>query len=1313
MRKGILAAVTAATLAAGAAERIIHCDEMDHLANRTAAFNKGAGACETRCGITGLSFATDVKGTDLHKTFFRFAESPKAKSWTVLFKFRPTGAEPRAFGLKLYFGDRDKPETKLLTIAETGSFFEGGAKPPAPKDGDPGFFFGHGEAGFGAWQRGAITVSGTEATFWTYRGGKLVAEAKGTVPAKPLVGWNLTATAEKTRVSFDRMMLVDGVSRPYERGDLTEVIAELAKKPLGAWDAAFGGAPVAAGAPVAFLGTVTEFQFRSPFEKGEKVAFEFRAADGKSETVTFAVGNHSGETSYRTWKDGKFVDKGRKAVATNGVLTVSGTRSGYLAVPPLGGQEAYETPEIAEIAAARDVFAKPNGRAYRLAVVPETGGQPVYRLLLDGQLFRTLAFAQPLKEIVVSGKGIEAQSRSAQAPAPKGPETWPLNLPAGGFKLERCRENLGSYALECNEYLSRDALKWMPSSCLWNVPRKQWYRAKARCTVDPTAPAEFVPVITARLTHFCPGSGRSEAVVETTVDLSKEDPRVVKQGDVYDVTFDLDVASIMDLTSMTDGLTHKVLDRLHFEFLGPVWEKNRYYIDSRRAPAEELRSSVIVLGGSLEESPVWMKVEAGRPYALYYPGETPTAKVTLTNLTDKSYVFSAEAFGESGASAGKTTFAVKGPVAKEVAFPKDGPFGHYRVVYTVADEKGGVIQRFNASYGLLPADDRKAGYESPYYSWNFNGSHGTVGNPKDWLPSYKYLGFHRTMMPGKSWETNELYAAYKVTHAEVPYIPVRGTDGQAMEAAKAQMRDYMKRFPHCRQALIFHESGGGPFPKEVYGGKTELNDWVLRHQSNRVEQAIRTAKCWREVDPNVQLIIGNSAESYGLVAELMRGGFPKEYCDAWGEESVGLTMAPEMSTAFTPWIIRKTARIYGYPERMNAPWEWKNRTERYERSWRGAAALNIRDGLISHALGYTTIPLEIGCEVANSYADTIWHVQTFTRWPLAYPAENAVAIATLTRVLDCAKFVRQVPTGSLTAYALEFKGKDGKWIYAIWTARGETTAKIAREGGRAYLHIGMTGAETKTDSPTVEFLDEPGYIVADGKIDSFAVAPKRTFRHENAASLAKNRVVVALAKAAEVELDPGEDVRMDPKFDDMPFRPGRFAVRDADDAEKGACIEVEHLSQEACPEIMQEYCHLRLREPIAIEKPFDTIGVWAKGNSNWGKVAFEITDAEGEKWYSSGIGGIGCYVYDWPGKLSFNYDGWNFLQVPFTPKSEVRIVGPGENHWMWTRDATGNGKVDWPVRVTAIGISQFGRTLDLIDMKKGSPVIRLAGLSVR
>ena len=1340
----IVAFAAMATLAAGAAERILHIDEIDHLAQWTEGFNEGAFITETRCNITAVGFATDKKA-DLAKTFFKFAESPKEKAWSLLFKFRFVGDPSREFGVKLYFGDPAKPETRLLTIREDGSFFEGGTKPAAPKEGDAGFLFGYGEAGFGAWNRGAITVEGGKATFWVYRGGKLVKEAEGKLPAMPLVGWNLSATGEKTNIAFDRVILVDGAARPYERGDLTEVLAELAQKPLGAWDAAFGGAPVTADTPVAFAGTANEFQFRAPFEKDEKVTFTFRAADGKTETVDFSAGNHGGETSYRVFKGGKFVDEARRVVATNGVLSISGRRRGFYAVPPIGGMDMYETPEIAEIAAARNVFTSPGNRAYRLAVVPETDGRPVYRLLLDNQLFKTIAFDQPLREIVISGKGVEAQSRLGAAPAPKGPETWQLPIAKEGFKLERVRENLGSYALECNGYLSRDGLYALPSSCLFNVPRKQWGKAVARCRIDKTAPKEFVPVIVARLTQFNASSGRSIAMAQEEIDLSKEDdPRIVKKGDEYEVTFDLDVAAIMDLTSMKDGLSGEELPSLHFEFTGPVWEKNRYYIDSGRSPAEELRSSVVVTWGSLIESPVWFRVAPDRTFALYYPGETPKAKVELKVLDGGKYTFSAEVKYEDGQPdfderRGKTTvwqnsFDFSGDTVKTLEFPKNtGDFGHYTVAYRITDAKGAVVQKFNASYGLLPENTREAGYESPYYSWNFHGAHGTARAIEDWAPSYDFLGVKRTEFSDKTPETNALMKAHGFTNAQFPYIRVNAGEE---EAAKEKMRALVKAFPHCKEALVFHESGGGPFPNEAWGGKTELTDGVLKRQANRVEAALRTAKCWREVDPSVKLIIGNSGESYGIVGELCRGGFPKEYVDFWGEESVGLTMPPEMVTAYVPWVLKKIARTYGYPERMDCPWEWKTRTERYERSERAAAAVCLRDSLIAHALGCRTVPVEAGMEVGNSYADTIWCGGAFTRWPLAYPRENALGVATLTLLLDKAKFTRQLETGSLTAYALEFQGKNGEWIYPIWTARGETMTYPKWNGCKEAdcTYVTMTGrrfelkARVRDEGEVIEarkfpMTDEPGYIVSKTRIDSFEVFPIRVFSHENPADRA-NTTVVPLVSADEVELVEGEDRRIDPKFADTPFRPGKFAVRSALDDDPfeettppddgfGPCIEIEHLSQEACPEIMQEYVLLKIKNPQVIEKPFNTIGVWAKGNSNWGHISFEITDAEGEKWFSSGIGGLGCYTYDWPFKLSFNYEFWNFLQVPLTKASDVRIVGPGENEWLWTRDGTGNGKIDWPVKVTALGISQYGRTLDLLEMKKGSPVIRLKDIQVR
>ncbi len=864
------------------------------------------------------------------------------------------------------------------------------------------------------------------------------------------------------------------------------------------------------------------------------------------------------------------------------------------------------------------------------------------------------------------------------------------------------------------------------------MPRKQWARAKARCRIDPTAPAEQVPVITARLTHFFDNGGRSLAMCQEAVDLSKDDPRVVRKGDEYEVTFDFDVASIMDLTSMTDGMARVELPYLHFEFTGPVWEKNRYYIDAGRSPAEELRSSVIVLDASLEESPVWFRVTPERAYSLYYPGETPKVNVALKSLDGRRYVLEAVAASqdERGPLVALETQRVEvdGAVERTLELPTEAGLGLYKVAYRVLNEKGVVVQKYETSYGLLPADTREAGYDSPYYSWNFRGSHGTAPRFEDWAPAYDYLGVKRTLLDPNPraglMETNANIKAHGFTHAEFPYIPLYGNDEKAHEKAKAQMRGYVAAFPHCKQALVFHESGGGPFPKELYGGKTELNDRAKDRQTSRVRQATRCIRAWREVDPSVKMIVGNSGDSIGLVAELMRGGIEKDLIDSWGEESVGLTMPPEMTTAFAPWCIKRLAKIYGYTEKMDCPWEWKCRTERYERSMRGAAAVNLRDDLIGHALGYKTIPVGCGTETANSYADTIWCSGTFSRWPMAYPRENALAVATQTLVLDCAKYVRQLKTGSLTVYALEFRGKKGEWIYALWTARGETSVRIDWENGGKVLGfipwkpdyeiVTMLGKRFGTDDERVAVGDEPVYLIAEDRVGAFAEGDgPRTFQYENPAALAANRTVAAFDRAADVALDFSEDCRIDPKFDDAPFRPGRFAVRDAQDDEKGACLELEHLSQEACPEILREYVTLRLKNPIAIEKPFDTIGVWVKGNSNWGRVSFEITDAEGEKWYSSGIGGVGCYVYDWPAKLAFNYDGWNFLQAPLTAASDVKITGPGENQWLWTRDGSGNSRIDWPVKVTAVGVAQYGRTLNLLDMEKGSPTIRLKGIAVR
>ena len=1329
MKRSVAVALGAAVLlssgTAAASERVVYLEEFDHLAERTELFNDGAGVVEWRPGCLMLNWMGKTAG-DFHKRWFKVETPPREREWSFTFRFRIRAWMPGdSLGVRFHFGDGS--ETRTAVIRERGSFFREGTGPSYQvTEGAPGFLFGRGEASYGVWNRGAVTVSDGRATLWILRGGRMVSESTCDFPAdKPLVGWNLVATEDDSGFSFSRVMIADGVSRPYERGDLEELLSEVRPDDVPVWDASFGTQLVAkAETPLDFSRGRAVIRFRGPFAAGRKggtkavgCAFEFRAGTNRPERIAFGAGDNSGVLRYGRYqlKDNEFRTDGVPFTISNAVLTTAcaSPRGVKIGLPPaIGHWAGFETAEQTVIAAAADRFPKIGDLSWELAVEPS--GTNRYLFLLNGQVMRGYQSKSPLESVRFTGSElVEARLGTGAA---QSAHVWRLPLEKE-FRLARCRENLGSFAFECSRYLSRDGLDGLKSSCLFDVPRRQWARAKGVFRVDPDAPPSYVPVVTARLTHFHGNGGRSLAMCQQTVDVSKPDPRVVKKGDLYEVTFDFDIASIMDLTSMTDGLSRVELPKLHFEFTGPLWEKSCYYIDPWRSPADELRSSLVVVSGRLEESPAFFRVRPERPYSLYYPSETPQVKVDLAPSgapgAAGALKLETEVTGEGGRVVQRAAY---GAGSRTLSFPKDTGYGHYTVRYRVTDESGAVLQRYETSYGLLPPNTREGGYDTPWYSWNFRGAHGTAAKFEEWVPAYDYLGIHRTLLDvrdPKQWETNALMKAHRFTLAEFPFISVSIEKG-AREKALERMRKLVEAFPHCKQALVYHESCQAPFPKEIYGVKTVWTEREkIRFASDKFirDRAERTARCWREVDPSVRLIYGNSRESIGLHAQIMRGGLPKDLADAWGEESFGYTHPPEESTALYPWCTRRIATILGYPTTQDCPWEWKCRTERYERSNRGAAAVDLRDALIGLALGYRTIPVGCGTEIANSYADTIWCGGTFTRWPMAYPREGALATATLTLVLDKATYSRQLETGSLTAYALEFKGKDGRWIYALWTARGETVATLPKG---EYEVISMTGARSASDGAAVAVSDEPVWVRCAKPVGRVTVRPWRTFAAE-VAGAREGKVVATLDAAEKVTLDAREDVRLDKGYANTPHRPGRFAVRTVTDGEKGAAVELEHLSQEACPEIMSEYVKLRLREPAVVAEPFDTIGVWVKGNSSWGRVSFEIVDAEGEKWYSSGSGGNEEEgdLYDWPAKAAFNYDGWHFLQLPFTPQSPVTLNGPCGGCWVWTRDASGNGRVDWPVKVTAVGVTQRGRTLDLIEMKPSDPRLRFGAIQVK
>ena len=80
-----------------------------------------------------------------------------------------------------------------------------------------------------------------------------------------------------------------------------------------------------------------------------------------------------------------------------------------------------------------------------------------------------------------------------------------------------------------------------------------------------------------------------------------------------------------------------------------------------------------------------------------------------------------------------------------------------------------------------------------------------------------------------------------------------------------------RRCVPANSALIFHESGGGPFPPEMFDEPPPAPDPKTAERDQRLfEQGCRTAKIYREKFPQIRLIVGNSGDSMNLVADHSR-----------------------------------------------------------------------------------------------------------------------------------------------------------------------------------------------------------------------------------------------------------------------------------------------------------------------------------------------------------------------------------------------------------------------------------------------------------
>ena len=945
----------------------------------------------------------------------------------------------------------------------------------------------------------------------------------------------------------------------------------------------------------------------------------------------------------------------------------------------------------------------------------------------------------------------------------------PINVakPLDSADVALCRQGIGENGDESDAYLGRSPLDGYPASIHYRLPAAPYARAHVLFALDPDPSKD--PVMTVRMSHYINTGCGANMLVDTVVDLSdgkipadyeKVGTIVVhgKKLPVYRAAIDLNIGNHIDITTgkQYDGVcTGKYLE---FEFLG---RKSPRFAGK---PDPDSRSAFNILGVTLEKMPFdidFTQVNVGNvfnvdetkarktSFVLTSLGESENAKGTVAwkiRDVDGKVVSHDEKSFTMGAAGSNCVF--------DVVLDSSAPVGYYPFELTITTPSLPNSFTHNGAFAVLPPAARMVDkYDSPYGIWNFGGNHGSPRDPAIGASIMQKAGIVRSGFHKPSQEEQDKYnlttarfhkmdlpidfqkLVFKEVRVKVPDPENPGKEISkkvpAPEAAEIKLRQAIEKDPTITTVMLWHEDA----PSYVeYGIPTELLGMPMPEfgtkgtasamQVNAAGEIVRRVS--EQTGRKLRLQIGNSTTSIGAVVWPIRQGAKPEYYDDIGIETPSQSIPPEsldMAGLQAMVVTREIADYYikDHHADLTGCYEFTVRCER-DIGGHQLAEWYMRDILVSLANRFKHISPGLIFDCKNSYYDSIWGAAGMLgRNPYCYPKEAYVAYAVLTSVLDDVKLTKQRDTGSTTVYALEFNRADDKVVTALWAARGEVRFSLETTGEGTATH--MLGAVDALQAGTNSVWGgtSPMYVVTDEPLKSISIAG-RTFREDES--------IAGLAQVSEkmddingMTLEPDKVFRSYHKGSLPILMPSNFTFSQVDDPEKGACIEVTLGSPYVSPgstkvittkfgvpvtnHYVTEYTTIRFKEPKEVPGEPVILGVWVKGNSNWGKIRFEIEDAKGEVFKNRVNAG-----QDWPCNLAVNFDGWSYVYAALTENSfyKEHSIGPERFQWISDEGPLADHVIDYPIKVRAITIPFNRNKLDLLDFKPSAKSIRLCNI---
>ena len=894
--------------------------------------------------------------------------------------------------------------------------------------------------------------------------------------------------------------------------------------------------------------------------------------------------------------------------------------------------------------------------------------------------------------------------------------------PAASADVGICRQGMGDWALEVDEYLGRSPTDGFPSAIHYRLPPAHYTKAWILCALDPD-PAKD-PVLVARLAHYMHNGSGGNMLGDATFTMPSDGtlpPDMQEVGTVehkgrklplYLLQLPLNAGKVLDLAA------HR--GHIDFEIIGKQWI-NFEQIDRTMKPDPYSTSAFQIFGVTLEKAPVIMDMLQAQPGNVFTQDEKALTTVSLRALQPGKVTLAWRATD----AAGEEVFTGK----SEAAFAKAGDtknveialnarhVGYYDLDITLNGADGKPLLVHPARFAIVPKDTRKADrYSSPYGTWWFGNSHGSVGDFDIAGPLLRKAGIRRCAWKAEADDHPEMLK-YNLTSTGQMNIPLSmrnlGEDGTFTEAALAEaekkIKAHLERFPKTSTIMIWHESAPGwGIPEELLNLPVpEPTD----HHKRTAAYVNACGKFLREKFPGLKIQLGNTSASIGAATVPLRAGAKPEYYDYIGIETPSQVICPEklQEVGLQGLVISKdiASHLTGRPVAVNGCWEYVYRCER-DMGEVQQAEWYMRDILISLANGMKLIGPGIFFDCASGYGNGLWGGSgILTRGPYVYPKRSYVAYAALTAVLDQVRLRDQLPTGSTTAYALAFERADKQHATALWTARGAAEFTVTLAGASKARVFDMYGRETAMSgaSLVIKGGTAPTYLLTDAPVQAVAVTGRSFPKDELRA--ARATVAAPLDKVENLTVAPDPDFTV-PHTSFLPIlRPSDFTVAAVTDEEKGACVEVTLAPAKGkTSKYITEYTTLTLAEPVTIPGTPAAVGVWVKGNSNWGQIRFTIEDAEGEVFKSYTTSGWGCDILDWPGNLCVNFDGWCYVAHPLRDTTLFNDHSPGPVEEQWVSSG-GNKVIDFPVKLKAITVGMYRHKLDLLDFKDSAPSIRL------